>query len=202
MQLRRRELIAATWSADADYRDPLLAGAGHDGIDAMIRAVHERFPHHTFHRTTEVDGFANRLRFSWAAHHAGRRGDRQGIRLRRARHARPLAGGDRFPRPGALPLPELTQLFHGDDHARVRCRHGSRYCPSRSRACRALSTRSPARSPASLCWPARARSPSPRCWPGASRCWAARVSCCSRWLDGCGGGVARMPLAASCGKAD
>ena len=63
--VRRRELIAATWTADADYRDPLLAGAGHDGIDAMIRAVHERFPHHTFHRTTEVDGFANRLRFSW-----------------------------------------------------------------------------------------------------------------------------------------
>ena len=60
--VRRRELIAATWASDADYRDPLLAGAGHDGIDAMIRAVHERFPHHTFHRTTEVDGFANRLR--------------------------------------------------------------------------------------------------------------------------------------------
>jgi hypothetical protein len=62
---RRRELIAATWTADADYRDPLLAGEGHDGIDAMIRAVHERFPQHTFRRTTEVDGFANRLRFSW-----------------------------------------------------------------------------------------------------------------------------------------
>ncbi|RKT22437.1 SnoaL-like protein [Paraburkholderia sp. RAU2J] len=62
---RRRELIAATWSTDADYRDPLLAGAGHDGIDAMIRAVHERFPQHVFRRTTQVDGFANRLRFSW-----------------------------------------------------------------------------------------------------------------------------------------
>ena len=62
---RRRELIATTWTADADYRDPLLAGAGHDGIDAMIRAVQERFPHHTFRRTTEVDGFADRLRFSW-----------------------------------------------------------------------------------------------------------------------------------------
>ena len=62
---RRRELIAATWSADADYRDPLLAGAGHAGIDAMIRAVHERFPHHTFRRTGQVDGFADRLRFSW-----------------------------------------------------------------------------------------------------------------------------------------
>ncbi|MGF6770303.1 hypothetical protein P3T18_002782 [Paraburkholderia sp. GAS199] len=62
---RRRELIAATWTVDADYRDPLLSGAGHDGIDAMIRAVHERFPHHTFRRTTPVDAFADRLRFSW-----------------------------------------------------------------------------------------------------------------------------------------
>jgi hypothetical protein len=52
----RRELIAATWSTDAAYLDPLLAGNGHDGIDAMIRAVHERFPRHTF---------ADRLRFSW-----------------------------------------------------------------------------------------------------------------------------------------
>jgi hypothetical protein len=63
---RRRELIAATWTADAVYVDPLLAGNGHDGIDAMIRAVHERFPGHTFHRSSEVDGFANNLRFSWA----------------------------------------------------------------------------------------------------------------------------------------
>jgi hypothetical protein len=61
----RRDLIAATWSADAAYLDPLLAGDGHDGIDAMIRTVHERFPRHTFRRTTDVDGFANRLRFSW-----------------------------------------------------------------------------------------------------------------------------------------
>lgn len=61
----RRELIAATWSTDAAYLDPLLSGDGHDGIDAMIRAVHERFPRHTFRRTTDVDGFANRLRFSW-----------------------------------------------------------------------------------------------------------------------------------------
>jgi hypothetical protein len=63
---RRRELIAATWSKDAVYVDPLLSGNGHDGIDAMIRAVHERFAHHTFRRTTDVDSFGNRLRFSWA----------------------------------------------------------------------------------------------------------------------------------------
>jgi hypothetical protein len=62
---RRRELIAATWTVDCAYRDPLLAGDGHDGIDAMIRAVHERFPRHVFSLTNEVDGFANRVRFSW-----------------------------------------------------------------------------------------------------------------------------------------
>ena len=62
---RRRELIAATWTTDAVYVDPLLAGNGHDGIDAMIGTVHERFPRHTFRRTTDVDGFGNRLRFSW-----------------------------------------------------------------------------------------------------------------------------------------
>ena len=62
---RRRELIAATWTDDCAYVDPLLAGNGHDGIDAMIRAVHERFPGHTFRRTSDVDGFANNVRFSW-----------------------------------------------------------------------------------------------------------------------------------------
>jgi hypothetical protein len=62
---KRRALIASTWTVDAVYVDPLLAGDGHDGIDAMIRAVHQRFPGHTFRRTTQVDGFANRLRFSW-----------------------------------------------------------------------------------------------------------------------------------------
>jgi SnoaL-like domain len=62
---RRQQLIASTWANDAAYVDPLLSGAGHEGIDAMICAVHERFARHTFRRTTDVDGFANRLRFSW-----------------------------------------------------------------------------------------------------------------------------------------
>lgn len=62
---RRRELIASTWASDADYRDPLMTGSGHDGIEAMIHAVQERFAGHTFRRSTDVDGFGNRLRFSW-----------------------------------------------------------------------------------------------------------------------------------------
>ncbi|WP_116136506.1 nuclear transport factor 2 family protein [Trinickia diaoshuihuensis] len=62
---RRRELIAGTWTEDASYVDPLLAGKGHDGIDAMIGAVHERFPGHEFRLSSSVDGFANYVRFSW-----------------------------------------------------------------------------------------------------------------------------------------
>lgn len=58
---RRRALIDATHSSDAAYRDPLMAGDGHAGIDAgidaMIAAVQERFPAYRFRRTTDVDGF-------------------------------------------------------------------------------------------------------------------------------------------------
>src|SRR3954447_22601832 len=40
---RRRELIAQTWTDDASYVDPHMAGEGPDGIDAMVAAVQERF---------------------------------------------------------------------------------------------------------------------------------------------------------------
>jgi hypothetical protein len=62
---RRRALIEQTWAHDASYVDPLLAGNGHEGIDAMIGAVHERFPQHTFRLNNNADGFGNYVRFSW-----------------------------------------------------------------------------------------------------------------------------------------
>ena len=31
---RRRELLAANWTHDAKYVDPLMSGDGHDGVDA------------------------------------------------------------------------------------------------------------------------------------------------------------------------
>ncbi|AIO39482.1 hypothetical protein DM40_3162 [Burkholderia cenocepacia] len=61
----RRALIEAVYASDAAYRDPLMAGDGHAGIDTMIAAVQERFPAYRFHRTTDVDGFGQHLRFSW-----------------------------------------------------------------------------------------------------------------------------------------
>lgn len=63
---RRRSLIAATWTEDALYLDPLMRGEGHGGIDAMIAAVQQRFPGHRFRRTGQVDGHNDRVRFGWS----------------------------------------------------------------------------------------------------------------------------------------
>ena len=62
---RRRALIARTWTEDAHYLDPLMHGCGHDGIDAMVAAVQQRFPQHRFSRCGEVDSYRDRLRFCW-----------------------------------------------------------------------------------------------------------------------------------------
>ena len=44
----RKKLIASAWTEDATYVDPLMKGQGHSEIDALIGAVHERFPGHRF----------------------------------------------------------------------------------------------------------------------------------------------------------
>ena len=62
---RRRELIAATWTEDASYGDPLMRGDGHEGIDTMVAGVHGQFPGFRFRRSGEVDAFADRVRFGW-----------------------------------------------------------------------------------------------------------------------------------------
>jgi SnoaL-like domain len=62
---RRRNLIARTFASDASYLDPLLRGDGRDGIDALVKAVHEKYPGHKFARTSEVDSHNDRARFAW-----------------------------------------------------------------------------------------------------------------------------------------
>ena len=62
---RRRALIAETWTEDAGYLDPLMAGEGHAGIDAMIAGVQDHFPGHRFRRTGAVDAHHDRVRFGW-----------------------------------------------------------------------------------------------------------------------------------------
>jgi hypothetical protein len=64
-QAQRRVLIIQTWSDDASYLDPMLAGDGPDGIDAMIAAVQQQAPGHLFRQVGEVDSHHDRVRFSW-----------------------------------------------------------------------------------------------------------------------------------------
>jgi SnoaL-like domain len=64
-QGRRRELLAANWTSDAKYVDPLMAGDGHDGVDALIAGVQQRFPDFKFKLIGEPNGFGDHVRFSW-----------------------------------------------------------------------------------------------------------------------------------------
>jgi hypothetical protein len=64
-QVRRKGLIAKTWTEDATYLDPMMGGRGHDEIDALIGAVHHRFPGHRFALLGKPDGHGDRVRFSW-----------------------------------------------------------------------------------------------------------------------------------------
>jgi|ERR1700761_7478201 hypothetical protein len=62
---RRREMLAANWADDAKYVDPLMSGNGHDGVDALIAGVQQRFPDFRFHLIGQPNGFGEHIRFSW-----------------------------------------------------------------------------------------------------------------------------------------
>jgi len=62
---RRRALVAALWTEDATYLDPMMRGEGHGGIEALIGGVQARFPEFRFTLTGQPDGHGDRLRFSW-----------------------------------------------------------------------------------------------------------------------------------------
>lgn len=62
----RRKLVASTWTETGTYVDPMMSGAGQDGIDAMIRAAQSQFPGLRFRLDGKVDAHHDRLRFSWA----------------------------------------------------------------------------------------------------------------------------------------
>ena len=63
---RRRAQLAEGWTENATYVDPLAKGEGHDQISALIGAVQQRFPGFVFTLAGPADGYADRLRFSWA----------------------------------------------------------------------------------------------------------------------------------------
>src|SRR5712672_3309880 len=77
---RRRDILSQHWAKDAKYVDPLMSGEGHDGVDALIAGVQQRFPDFRFHLIGEPNGFGDHVRFSWARP-GGRRQPDQGHRF-------------------------------------------------------------------------------------------------------------------------
>ena len=102
---RRREMLAANWTADARYVDPLMSGDGHDGVDALISGVQQRFPDFKFKLIGEPNGFGDHVRFScrW------RRQPDQGHRFRRAQ-GRTHPQHHRIPRSGAAGRVTVRQV--------------------------------------------------------------------------------------------
>ena len=62
---RRHALVAALWTEDAAYGDPVMQGRGHGGIEALIAGVQARFPDFRFAVSGRPDGYGDRVRFSW-----------------------------------------------------------------------------------------------------------------------------------------
>ncbi|MFI2205744.1 nuclear transport factor 2 family protein [Streptomyces sp. NPDC020192] len=60
-----KKAVAAAWTADGGYTDPLADVRGHEGIAAVITAVHEQFPGFVFRPLGMVDGHHDTARFGW-----------------------------------------------------------------------------------------------------------------------------------------
>ncbi|WP_328685419.1 nuclear transport factor 2 family protein [Streptomyces sp. NBC_00343] len=57
--------VAAAWSVEGTYTDPLATVAGHTEIAGLIAGAHEQFPGFAFRPLGAVDGHHNTARFAW-----------------------------------------------------------------------------------------------------------------------------------------
>ncbi|WP_055489297.1 nuclear transport factor 2 family protein [Streptomyces sp. TP-A0356] len=57
--------VAAAWTADGSYTDPLADVSGHQQIAAVITGAHEQFPGFSFRLSGAVDGHHDIARFAW-----------------------------------------------------------------------------------------------------------------------------------------
>lgn len=104
--------VAAAWSEDGTYTDPLADVRGYEQITAVIQAAHEQFPGFEFKLAGDVDGNHHIARFGWelvstADGSARRRLGRGHPGRGRPDHLRP-----RLPRPtpGILTPPQAHAL--------------------------------------------------------------------------------------------
>lgn len=61
----RKALVEAAFAPNISYRDPIMQGDGHGGIDALIAGVHSQFPGFRFRLKGKADGFGDNIRFCW-----------------------------------------------------------------------------------------------------------------------------------------
>lgn len=61
----RAALVAATFTEDATYVDPLMQDAGHAGLARLIAGTQAQFPDFRFALAGSVDAVADHVRFSW-----------------------------------------------------------------------------------------------------------------------------------------
>ncbi|WP_127360861.1 nuclear transport factor 2 family protein [Actinacidiphila soli] len=61
----RAKAVAAAWTEDGSYTDPLAEVAGHEGIAAVIAGAQEQFPGFEFRLAGAVDGHHGVARFGW-----------------------------------------------------------------------------------------------------------------------------------------
>ncbi|MGR3932852.1 nuclear transport factor 2 family protein [Streptomyces sp. BRA346] len=57
--------VAAAWTEDGGYTDPLADVRGHERLAAVIAGAHEQFPGFEFRPLGSVDGHHAIARFSW-----------------------------------------------------------------------------------------------------------------------------------------
>lgn len=62
----RRAKVAQLFTLEADYKDPLMKGAGHAGIDALIGGAQQNFPGYQFALHGTPDEHNDVIRFSWS----------------------------------------------------------------------------------------------------------------------------------------
>ncbi|MEV8316266.1 nuclear transport factor 2 family protein [Streptomyces sp. NPDC059900] len=57
--------VAAAWTEDGSYTDPLADVSGHASVAAVINGAHEQFPGFEFRQIGTVDGHHDIARFGW-----------------------------------------------------------------------------------------------------------------------------------------
>jgi hypothetical protein len=61
----RAKAVAAAWTEEGSYTDPLAEVSGHEGIAALIAGAQAQFPGFEFRLTGAVDGHHDTARFGW-----------------------------------------------------------------------------------------------------------------------------------------